>query len=86
MSGGHYEYKYYQLIELADMIEEEFKNDDVWKDIISRNGTSEECSKIRDEVISLISDLRSCSKRSKALEYYMSGDTDATSYLNNLVE
>lgn len=97
MSGGHYSYKYYRLDELADDIERDFvedgkyreepyswdENDDGKRDRIS-DATEEQRPIIIKEVNSLIQDLRDCSKRAKEIEWYMSGDTGANSYLERL--
>jgi len=48
------------------------------------DATIEQKEIILKEVKSLINDLRKCSERSKELEWYMSGDTGATSYLERL--
>ena len=103
MSGGHYDYKYFRIEELADDIEREFINDgkfmeedwaapapdwDKKRELIEQDmigdATEEERPIILKEVSSLIEDLRKCSKRAKELEWYMSGDTGATSYLERL--
>lgn len=102
MSGGHYEYKYYRLEELADDIERDFINkgkynqedfsaNTKWgrepamieKDRLE-NATPEEKVIILDEVSNLIIQLRDCAKRSKELEWFLSGDTGPTSYLERL--
>lgn len=96
MSGGHYKYLYYQLNDLADRIDGDFLNDGKYRDTdwnspntekdYDRIGdaTPEERIKILAEVKQLIADLRSCSFRAKELEWYMSGDTGATTYLDRL--
>lgn len=102
MSGGHYDYLYHRLDELADYIEGDFINDgkytdEDWSaemDFYGRrpdreydrleDATPEERAIILEEIKSLIKDLRRCSIRAKELEWYMSGDTGATSYLNRL--
>jgi len=106
MSGGHYNYAYYHLDELADQIEGDFINDgkylgEDWSHEISNSfdlkypnkeydrledATLEEKPIILNEIKSLIRDLRKCSKRAKELEWYMSGDTGATSFLRRLNE
>ncbi len=97
MSGGHYDYKYYQLDMLADDIEKDFLNDgkyeselyswdesdDGKRDRIS-DATEEQRPIILREINKLIQDLRECSRRAKELEWYMSGDTGADSYLKRL--
>lgn len=103
MSGGHYDYKYSQVNDLADDIEKDFLNDGKYtetdwntpSDYSERkttehdrigDATPEERIKILAEVKSLITDLQKCSFRAKELEWYMSGDTGATSYLERLKE
>lgn len=96
MSGGHYEYAYFKLDMLADYIESDFINDgkyegEDWsspgtKITYDRIGdaTEEERPIILNEIQSLIKDLRTLSKRAKELEWYMSNDTGATTYLGRL--
>lgn len=102
MSGGHYEYKYFQLQQLADDIESDFLNDGLYEDIdytLSSNDNQikntikydrlsdaniDQKNIILKEIKSLIQDLRKCSLRAKELEWYLSGDTGATSYLERL--
>lgn len=97
MSGGHYSYKYYRLDELADDIERDFLNDGKYEtepyswdesDDGSRDrigdATEEQRPIILKEVKNLIQDLRDCSKRAKEIEWYMSGDTGADTYLKRL--
>lgn len=104
MSGGHYNFSYYQLEQLAEDISEDFKNDgkfmtENWSAPYDENGkkpmveanliedaTPEQKLIILNEVKSLIEDLKKCAKRAKALDWYMSGDTSADSYLENLKE
>ena len=105
MSGGHYEYMYFKVSELADYIENDFVNDGKYMDedwsLTPKTGmyfdkrpmvecdrledaTKEERKIILKEIKSLIIDLKKCSKRAKELEWFMSGDTGATSYLERL--
>jgi len=91
MSGGHYDYRYNRLNDLADEIERDFINDGIqYKndgdheyDMLS-DATNEEREIILDEVKRLIVDLRNLAIRAKELEWYISGDTGATSYLKRL--
>ena len=48
------------------------------------DATPEERVLILAEIKSLIIDLKRCAKRAKELEWYMSGDTGATTYLECL--
>lgn len=104
MSGGHYNYLYHNLDELADYIEKDFLNDGKYMEEDYSVGTTypdynkkplKESDRIGDanpdqrqviltEIHSLINDLRKCAKRAKELEWYMSGDTGAESYLERL--
>jgi len=101
MSGGHYNYFYSKLEQLADDIERDFvnggdyetedwSNKDRFGNIPTKvenrigDATEEQRPIILAEIKSLIEDLRKCSKRAKELEWYMSGDTGATSYLERL--
>ncbi len=97
MSGGHYDYKHWKLSDLADDIEREFINDGKYIGENWQTGEQEEMDRIEDasdeqrpiilkEVKSLIDDLRKCAIRAKELEWYMSGDTGADSYLERLKE
>ena len=56
------------------MIEEDHLND----------ATEEQKPIILKEVKSLIKDLKDCAKRARELEWYLSGDTGASSYLERL--
>jgi len=82
MSGGHYQYQYRYLEYLADEIEADFLNED---DSVL-DGNIVERFKILMEVKSLIRELRICAVRAKELEWFMSGDTGAESYLKRLGE
>ena len=102
MSGGHYEYAYHHLDELADYIEGDFLNDGKYMSEDYEMGRKwdgsyheKECDRLEDaseaqkimileEIKSLIKDLKNCAHRAKELEWYMSGDTGATSYLERL--
>lgn len=102
MSGGHYNYLYHRLDELADYIEQDFLNDGKYVDedwsaelAFYNEKPTKEYDRIGDakpeerpiilkEIKSLINDLKNCALRSKELEWYMSGDTGATSYLERL--
>jgi len=91
MRGGHYEYKFCRLNDLADDIERDFLNEGVqYKndgdheyDMLS-DATNEEREIILDEVRRLISDLRNIAIRAKELEWYTSGDTGSTTYIKRL--
>lgn len=48
------------------------------------DATEEEKNIILAEVKSLIKDLKNCALRAKEIEWYMSGDTGATTYLKRL--
>lgn len=98
MSGGAYNHLYHRLDELADEIECDFIEDGKYKvDVSERwsleddgvrdrigDATEEQRPIILKEIKSLIQDLRDCSKRAKEIEWYMSGDTGADSYLERL--
>jgi len=104
MSGGHYEYMYFKLAELADYIENDFVNDgkymgEDWslssKSYPNNERPIVECDRLEDankeekeiilkEIKLLIIDLKKCSKRAKELEWFMSGDTSAKTYLERL--
>ena len=93
MSGGHYDYQYNPLNDLADEIEHDFINDGVqYKndgdheyDMLS-DATKEESEVILAEVRSLIHDLRNCAIRARAIEWLTSGDYGSTSYIEHLRE
>lgn len=96
MSGGHYQYKYYYIQELADDIEREFANNGKYM-APDWSRPNPEAHKIEydhlegandkqrkqtlTEVKSLITDLRNCAKRAKDFEWFMSGDTGVETYL-----
>lgn len=82
MSGGYYQYAYSQLERFADEIEADFLNGDE----SVPDGVYAERFKILVEVKSLINDLRICAVRAKELEWFMSGDTGAETYLKRLGE
>jgi hypothetical protein len=91
MSGGHYDYQYNRLNDLADEIEHDFINDGVqYKndgdheyDMLS-DATKEESEVILAEVRSLILDLRNCAIRAKELEWFLSSDTGVGTYMKRL--
>lgn len=92
MSGGHYGYQYNRLYSLADDIERDFLNDGIVKSEYEKSGTYDYLSDATDEqkviilkeVKNLIKDLRKCAGRAKELEWYLSGDTGAESYLQRI--
>ena len=98
MSGGSLDYTYQRLNDLADNIERLFLNDGKYKDdYLNHYDDDGERDRIGDaspgqrviilaEVRQLILDLRRDSERAKALEWYLSGDLGATSYLKRLNE
>lgn len=81
MSGGTFDYKYQHLQHLADEIENELERnfggyiDDEKEDFKTL---------LKFECDALIRDLTMDSKRAKELEWYLSGDTGAETYLNRL--
>jgi hypothetical protein len=93
MSGGHYDYQYSAINQLADDIEADFLDDGVKYrndgdheyDMLS-DATEEERLVILAEVKSLILDLRNCSIRARAIEWLTSGDYGSTSYIEHLRE
>ncbi len=100
MSGGSFDYGYFKVQMLADEIENMFVNDGKYEgEDYTHKGFSkrpmvtydrigdakpEERELILNEVHKLIKDLNNCATRAKELEWYMSGDTGATSYLKRL--
>lgn len=102
MSGGHYDYGYRHLGDLADNIERDFVNDgkyqtEDWsaecfgrRPLIEADRLSDasesEREQILSEVRSLVDDLRTCEMRAKELEWFLSGDTGPTTYLSRLNE
>lgn len=94
MSGGSLDYAYQHLNNLADDIEKSFINDGRYTDdYLSGPDDTGERDRIGDatpeqrviilaEVRRLILDLRRNSRRAKILEWYLSGDLGATSYLD----
>ena len=102
MSGGHYEYKYHTIDDLAEEIDREFENDgkymrEDWsvecfgrKPLIEADhldgATQEQKEEILTEIKSLVSILKDTAFRAKELEWFMSGDTGFESYLKRLKE
>lgn len=100
MSGGHYNYKYHQIDDLAEEIEREFENDgkymvEDWsvecfgrKPLIEKdylgNATPEQKSEMLSEINSLVITLKDAAFRAKELEWFMSGDTGFESYLKRI--
>lgn len=100
MSGGHYNYQYNIVSQLADDIESEFINDGKYESEdwsfsgfgerpkIQMDRLSDTNPKQKEDILkeirSLISDLKYCSNRAKELEWFMSGDTGAKTYLERL--
>ena len=103
MSGGHYDYTYFKVEELADRIESDFVKDgkylgEDWSIPVSdyfgarplieydrlEDATDEQRIIILKEISKLVADLKACSVRAKELEWYMSGDTGASSYIERL--
>ena len=102
MSGGHYNYKYHAIDDLAEEIDIEFQNDgkymtEDWsvecfgrKPLIEVDyfdgATQEQKEEILSEIKSLVSILKDAAFRAKELEWFMSGDTGFESYLKRLKE
>jgi hypothetical protein len=100
MSGGHYEYKYHTIDDLAEEIDREFEKDgkymsEDWsvecygrKPLIENDhldgATPEQKEEILSEIKSLVATLKDAAFRAKELEWFMSGDTGFESYLNRL--
>lgn len=97
MSGGHFEYNERHIFNIADEIEVILQNDckyidDVWRDGRFQqtefdrfeDATELERMKIMLELESLVNDLRKVYSRVREIDYYLSGDTGATSYLERL--
>ena len=82
MSGGHYDYKYHYLNDLADEIANDLDSGSMYEN----TNTAEDRLWIREEVHDLIDQLRDCAKRAKELEWYMSGDTGIESYRKKIGE
>jgi hypothetical protein len=76
MSGGHYNYKYQILNDLADEIEADLNSGEIYNNC----NDNRDKAWIKAEVINLIKDLREDAKRAYELEWYMSGDTGIESY------
>jgi hypothetical protein len=100
MSGGHYEYKYHHIDDLAEEIDREFEKDgkymtEDWsvecsgrKPLIESDyldgATSEQKEFILNEIKSLVIILKDAAFRAKELEWFMSGDTGFESYITRL--
>jgi len=69
MSGGHYDYNYWKILELREQIERDIESgriDDPLAVAVARK---------------LMRELEKIGERAKAFEWYMSGDTTITSVL-----
>lgn len=92
MSGGHYNYGYFHIQELADEIEKSFINDGKkkgWNDEeydYLNDADEHQRGYILQEAKDLIKDLRNVATRAKELEWFMSGDTGVKSYLARLTK
>jgi hypothetical protein len=84
MSGGSYGYQYSRIEFLAEELQEQLDTNEVIDE--QRDATTEERAKIIDEVTTLVKDLKSVAFRAKEFEWYQSGDTGATSYLERLAD
>ena len=102
MSGGHYEYAYSKIEQLADFIENDFVNDgkcmvEDWSAPYTEgkrkpeieydrldDATDEQKVIILKGIKDLIKDMRLNAKMAKELEWYLSGDTGANTYLERL--
>lgn len=83
MSGGSLDYAYRHLENLAEEISEKLKNKEVHSRF--RNELSKiEQRKILAEIDKLITDLNSVAKRSKNLEWWLSGDDGDRTYFNEI--
>ena len=76
MSGGHYEYAYWRMVELAERIERDLAADGEAIPGLSKD--------MRGAMKRLCKQLRQVSKRARALEWFMSGDTTEQSALEAL--
>lgn len=87
MSGGHYDYQYSKINNLADEIESEFidyeqtvkKNDgyDIFEGV-----TDKQKNDALLKIYKLIYDLRNCANRARNLEWFMSNDSSIESFLD----
>ena len=100
MSGGHYEYKYHAIDDLAEEIDREFEKEgkymtEDWsgeyyakRPLIEADyldgATPEQKDEILSEIKSLVATLKDAAFRAKELEWFMSGDTGFESYLERL--
>jgi len=84
MSGGHYDYLYYRMDELADNIQADINNDFLNSEEDRACGGNEfdylddvpdeEREKFVDEIIQMVKDLKKLSKKCRGFELFMSGD------------
>jgi hypothetical protein len=80
MSGGSLEYKYFQLLSFAEDIDEKLQ-----KGLDFSNSTLKEPEKalILLGIKSISKDLKKLSEYTKDLEWWLSGDTDASDFLKS---
>lgn len=84
MSGGHYEYKYSKLADLAHEIDCDLDN--IEKECGNDSASQEEKSEMLSLAKTLIEQLRTCSVKAKALEWFMSGDIGSKECLKRMKE
>lgn len=70
MSGGHYNYTYFRIMELAEDIQRDAEDED--------QTLSEE---MRAKMLEMAAELTRTAAKAKALEWYMSGDTLEADFL-----
>lgn len=92
MSGGHYDYQYHQVSQLADYIERDmladFKRNSYEGeqfDMIDAAGASPyQRLQVMAEIRWLVHTLRNAGNRARELDLMFSGDTSANTYLERL--
>lgn len=79
MSGGHYQHKYFEISQLAEMITDDIALKSTTREIDHGNDYIELCEKLPDRTLKqmqILADiLQACGKMAKDLEWFMSGDT-----------
>ena len=71
MSGGHYDYFYMKVIDMTERLEEDLENDESTISEDDKRDISEETKELMRQ---LRAELLHTARKTKVLEYYLSGD------------
>lgn len=87
MSGGHYQFPSYQLIELAESIGEDFigsEGDFNRQYFVNDGATPEEAQLISQTAMKMVADFKRLGKELRSLDRLMAGDTSPQTFLEEL--